>query len=141
MDGKRKLKTGKVISDKMNKTVIVSVENTKRHPLYKKVIRHVRNFKAHDEKNECHMGDLVKIIETRPLSKDKRWKIVEIIKTGKYAEITPTEISEHEISEQKLSEQESTEQELNKQEPGEQESTEQELNKQEIEEKQSDSDA
>jgi len=97
MDSKRKVRTGKVVSDKMNKTVVIAVENTKRHPLYKKVIRHVKNFKAHDEKNECHMGDIVKIMETRPLSKDKRWVVSEIIRKGKYAEITPAEISEREI--------------------------------------------
>jgi small subunit ribosomal protein S17 len=102
MDVRRKVKTGKVISDKMNKTVLVSVENTNRHPLYKKVIRHVKHFKAHDEKNECHMGDVVKIVETRPLSKDKRWKVVEILRTGEYAEITPAEISEQEISQQEI---------------------------------------
>jgi small subunit ribosomal protein S17 len=97
MESKRKVRTGKVISNKMDKTVVVAVEYTKRHPLYKKVIRHVKNFKAHDAKNECNMGDIVKIMETRPLSKDKRWTVTEILKAGKYAEITPTEISEQEI--------------------------------------------
>ncbi len=94
MESKRKVRTGKVISNKMNKTVVVSIENLKRHPLYKKVIRHSKSFKAHDEKNECHLGDVVKIEETRPLSHDKRWKVIEIVRTGKVAEITPSEISE-----------------------------------------------
>jgi small subunit ribosomal protein S17 len=93
METKGKVRTGKVVSDKMNKTVIVSVENLRRHPLYKKVLRHVKKFKAHDEKNECHVGDVVKIAETRPLSKEKCWKVVEIIRAGKVAEISPAEIS------------------------------------------------
>lgn len=97
MDSKRKTRIGTVSSDKMDKTVIVSVENLKRHPLYKKVIRHVRKFKAHDEKNVCHIGDTVKIVETRPLSKDKRWKVIEIIKTGEYTDLTPAEVSELDI--------------------------------------------
>ena len=97
MDRKTKVRTGKVVSNKMNKTVVIAVENTKRHPLYKKVIRRVTNFKAHDEKNECDMGDIVRIIETRPLSKDKRWIVSEIIRKGKYAEVSPVEISEREI--------------------------------------------
>lgn len=90
----QKTKIGKVTSNKMNKTVVVMVETLKRHPLYKKVVKHTRKFKAHDEKNECSLGDLVKIIETRPLSKEKRWRVVEILKKGKVADISPEEISE-----------------------------------------------
>ena len=94
MENKRKVRTGKVVSNKMNKTVVVSIENLVRHPLYKKVIRRVRHFKAHDENNACKMGDIVTIIETRPLSKDKRWRVAEILKTGTVAEVLPEEIAE-----------------------------------------------
>lgn len=97
METKRKVRVGKVISDKMSKTVVVSVERLVRHPVYKKVMRRAKNYKAHDEKNECHVGDVVRIMETRPLSKDKRWKIMEILETGKAAEIAPGEIGEPEI--------------------------------------------
>lgn len=75
----RKLRYGKVISDKMNKTVVVSVEITERHPVYKKSITHTKNYKAHDENNEARIGDTVSIMETRLLSKDKCWRVVEII--------------------------------------------------------------
>ncbi len=78
--GKRKVKEGVVVSDKMDKTVVVAVETRKIHPLYKKAIRIVRKYKAHDESNACKIGDKVKIVETRPLSKDKRWRVVEISK-------------------------------------------------------------
>jgi small subunit ribosomal protein S17 len=90
----QKTKIGKVSSNKMDKTVVVTVETLKRHPLYKKVVKHTRKFKAHDEKNECGLGDLVKIVETRPLSKEKHWRVAEILKKGKVAEISPEEISE-----------------------------------------------
>jgi len=96
MQSKRKVRTGKVVSNKMNKTIVVSVERLVRHPLYKKVMKITKNFKAHDEKNECHVGDIVKIVETRPLSKEKCWKLGEIIKTGRVAEILPAEIKEPE---------------------------------------------
>ncbi len=76
----RKIRIGKVISNKMQKTVVVQVEELRRHPLYKKVVRHKSNFKVHDENNTCNIGDTVKIVETRPLSKEKRWRIVEIVK-------------------------------------------------------------
>lgn len=79
MDKNRKTRVGKVTSNKMLKTVVVQVEELRRHPLYHKVVRHSSRFKAHDENNSCNIGDVVKIIETRPLSKDKRWRIVEII--------------------------------------------------------------
>ncbi len=79
MKGKRKEFTGIVVSDKMDKTVLVLVERRVRHPLYKKEIKKRKKFYAHDEKNECKVGDKVKIMETRPLSKLKRWRVVEII--------------------------------------------------------------
>jgi len=75
----RKVKVGTVSSDKMNKTITVRVETVKQHPLYKKTIRTSKKYKAHDEENAARIGDVVKIMETRPLSKDKRWKLIEII--------------------------------------------------------------
>ncbi|MHB1653521.1 MAG: 30S ribosomal protein S17 [Desulfitobacteriaceae bacterium] len=74
----RKTRTGKVVSDKMAKTVVVAVETKKRHPIYKRTITVTKRFKAHDENNSAHVGDTVAIMETRPISKDKRWRIVEI---------------------------------------------------------------
>lgn len=74
-----KIYTGKVVSDKMDKTVVVAITRQFQHPVYKKTIRAVSRFKAHDEKNECKVGDEVKIIETRPLSRDKRWAVLEIV--------------------------------------------------------------
>lgn len=92
MEVKRKTRVGRVVSDKMDKTVVVTVETFRRHPLYKKTIRRAVKYKAHDAKNQCHEGDIVKIGETRPLSRDKRWRIMEIITKGKIAEIQPKEI-------------------------------------------------
>jgi small subunit ribosomal protein S17 len=77
--GKRKIREGVVVSDKMGKTVVVAVESRRIHPLYKKGIRIVRRYKAHDENKACKIGDKVKIIETRPLSKEKNWRVMEII--------------------------------------------------------------
>ncbi len=77
--GQRKSKVGVVVSDKMDKTVVVAVRELVRHPLYKRVIRRTRKFKAHDENNECRPGDTVKIVETRPLSKEKRWRVEKIL--------------------------------------------------------------
>ena len=77
--GKRKTLTGVVSSDKMDKTIVVMVNRLIRHPVYKKYIRKRTKIKAHDEKNECHMGDKVLLIETRPLSKDKRWRVREVL--------------------------------------------------------------
>jgi small subunit ribosomal protein S17 len=91
MKEKRKTRTGTVISDKMDKTVVVLVESLRRHPLYKKVVRHTSNFKVHDATNACKVGDIVKIVETRPLSKDKRWRVVEIIGRKEVAEKEPAE--------------------------------------------------
>jgi len=78
----RKTRVGVVTSDKMEKTVVVSVETLVEHPLYKKRVKMTKKFKAHDEQNECKVGDKVRIMETRPLSKDKRWRVVEIIETA-----------------------------------------------------------
>ncbi len=75
----RKVMTGIVTSDKMDKTVVVSVETSVRHSVYKKTMKRTYKLKAHDEKNECHIGDKVKVMETRPLSKQKRWRVVEIL--------------------------------------------------------------
>jgi len=75
----RKVQVGKVVSDKMDKTIVVSVETYKTHPLYGKRIKYTKKFKAHDENNQAKVGDVVKIMETRPLSKDKRWRLVEIV--------------------------------------------------------------
>ena len=75
----RKTRTGKVVSNKMDKTIVVQTETLKTHPIYKKRFKKSTNFKAHDENNECGIGDRVKVMETRPLSKDKRWRLVEII--------------------------------------------------------------
>ncbi len=75
----RKVMIGTVTSDKMDKTVVVSVETSERHKVYKKTMKRTYKLKAHDEKNECHIGDKVKVMETRPLSKQKRWRVVEIL--------------------------------------------------------------
>jgi small subunit ribosomal protein S17 len=79
----RKTRVGVVTSDKMEKTVVISVETLVQHPLYKKRVKQTKKFKAHDEQNQCKIGDKVRIMETRPLSKDKRWRVVEIIETAK----------------------------------------------------------
>jgi small subunit ribosomal protein S17 len=80
---RRKTRLGTVVSDKMDKTVVVQVTDRKAHPLYKKVIQHRVRFKAHDEGNECKVGDLVRIMETRPLSKDKRWRVMEVVEKAR----------------------------------------------------------
>ena len=79
----RATRTGKVVSDKMDKTVVVAIERFVQHPLYQKGVKHTVKFKAHDENNECNIGDTVKVMETRPLSKDKRWRLVEIVEKVK----------------------------------------------------------
>ena len=79
----RKVRTGKVVSDKMDKTIVVAVEDHVKHPLYKKIVKRTYKLKAHDENNECKVGDTVKVMETRPLSKDKRWRLVEIMEKAK----------------------------------------------------------
>jgi len=79
----RKTRTGKVVSDKMDKTIVVAVVDNVKHPLYGKIVKRTYKLKAHDENNECNIGDVVKVMETRPLSKDKRWRLVEIIEKAK----------------------------------------------------------
>jgi small subunit ribosomal protein S17 len=79
----RKTRTGKVTSNKMDKTVVVAIENHVKHPLYNKIVKKTYKLKAHDENNECNIGDTVKVMETRPLSKDKRWRLVEIVERAK----------------------------------------------------------
>ncbi|ACM60830.1 small subunit ribosomal protein S17 [Caldicellulosiruptor bescii] len=81
--GMRKTRVGVVVSDKMDKTVVVAVERHVQHPLYKKTIKRTTKFKAHDENNECRVGDKVLIMETRPLSKEKRWRVVQILERAK----------------------------------------------------------
>ena len=79
----RKTRTGKVISDKMDKTVVVAIEDHIKHPLIGKIVKRTYKLKAHDEQNECGVGDTVRVMETRPLSKDKRWRVVEIVEKAK----------------------------------------------------------
>ena len=79
----RKTRTGKVVSNKMQKTIVVAVEDHVKHPLYGKIVKRTYKLKAHDEKNECNIGDTVKVMETRPLSKDKRWRLVEVVERVK----------------------------------------------------------
>ena len=79
----RKTRIGQVVSDKMDKTIVVAIEDSVQHPLYKKVMKRTYKLKAHDENNECKIGDKVKVMETRPLSKDKRWRLVEVIEKAK----------------------------------------------------------
>ena len=79
----RKTRTGKVVSDKMDKTIVVAVVDNVKHPLYGKIMKRTYKLKAHDEENQCGIGDVVRVMETRPLSKDKRWRLVEIIEKAK----------------------------------------------------------
>ena len=79
----RKVRTGVVVSDKMDKTAVVAIKTKVRHPLYGKMVNRTRKFKVHDEENQCGIGDTVKIMETRPISKDKRWRLVEIVEKAK----------------------------------------------------------
>ena len=79
----RKTRVGQVVSDKMDKTIVVAIEDSVQHPLYKKTMKRTYKLKAHDENNECGIGDTVEVMETRPLSKDKRWRVVEIIEKAK----------------------------------------------------------
>ncbi len=80
---RRKVRIGNIVSDKMDKTVTVAVEDFVRHPLYGKAVKRMKKFKAHDENNECNIGDRVRIMETRPISKDKRWRLVNIVEKAK----------------------------------------------------------
>ena len=79
----RKTRTGKVVSNKMQKTIVVAVEDHVKHPLYGKIVKRTYKLKAHDENNDCNIGDTVRVMETRPLSKDKRWRLVEIVEKAK----------------------------------------------------------
>jgi small subunit ribosomal protein S17 len=81
--GERKVRTGVVVSDRMDKTVIVRIESQKRHPLYGKTVRRTSRLAAHDEANEAHVGDVVRVMETRPLSKSKRWRVLEIVEKAR----------------------------------------------------------
>lgn len=92
MEKKRKTRLGRVSSNKMDKTVMVEVKTRRRHPYYKRVISYKAKFKAHDEDNACDVGDLVRIIETRPLSKEKRWRVTEILAKAEAIEVKPVEI-------------------------------------------------
>jgi len=92
-EGRRKTRVGKVVRDKMDKTVVVKVETLRHHPMYKKTLKMATKFKAHDETNSCGVGDVVKIEETRPLSRDKRWRVVEVLRKGKVALVKPEEVT------------------------------------------------
>ena len=87
MQGKRRTKTGRVVSDKMDKTIVVSVERLRRHPIYKRVVRLSTKFKAHDQENTARVGDTVRIEESRPLSREKRWTVVEVVARGSHEEL------------------------------------------------------
>ena len=93
MEKKHKIRVGRVVSDKMDKTVVVAIETPKRHPLYKKTVKRTVKYKAHDENNQCRLGDTVQIIETRPLSRQKRWRVAEIITRKEMVEVLPAEIA------------------------------------------------
>ena len=93
MEEKRKTRIGYVVSNKMDKTVVVAVETLKRHPLYKKTFKKVVKYKVHDKDNKCMPGDKVKIIETRPLSRQKRWRVAEIITRKEVTEVKPQEVT------------------------------------------------
>ncbi len=92
MGSQEKLQTGTVVSNKMDKTVVVRIDRSKRHRLYGKTMHLTQRYKAHDENNECRLGDVVRIAETRPLSREKRWRVVEVIVKGDVAEVAPRDI-------------------------------------------------
>ncbi len=92
MAGKRRTKVGRVVSDKMDKTIVVSVERLRRHPIYKRVVRLSSKFKAHDEENSARVGDTVRIEESRPLSREKRWRVIEVIARGSGVELAESEL-------------------------------------------------
>ncbi len=94
MPEKRKTRFGRVTNNRMDKTVVVAVETPRRYTLYRKTINRAIKYKAHDEKNECQPGDMVRIVETRPLSRHKRWRVAEIITKGQVAEVQPKEIAD-----------------------------------------------
>jgi small subunit ribosomal protein S17 len=92
MERKRKTRLGRVVSNKMDKTAVVTVETRRHHPVYKKTVRRITRYKVHDEKNECQPGDTVRLEETRPLSKEKRWRVAEIISKAEQIEVRPEEL-------------------------------------------------
>jgi small subunit ribosomal protein S17 len=92
MFGRQKTRVGVVVGDKMSKTVIVAIETFRRHPIYKKNLRRTKRYKVHDEHNTSGLGDLVRIVETRPLSREKRWRVAEVLVKGEVAEVAPKEI-------------------------------------------------
>jgi small subunit ribosomal protein S17 len=92
MEKKKKTRFGRVLSNRMDKTVVVEVESRRQHSHYKKVVRHKTRFKAHDEGNTCGIGDLVRIVETRPLSREKRWRVAEVLVKAETVEVKPEEI-------------------------------------------------
>jgi small subunit ribosomal protein S17 len=96
---RRKERIGVVVSNKMQKTVVVAIETFKRHRIYKKILRQTRRFKVHDENSVCGLGDLVRIVETRPLSREKRWRVAEVLVRGEVAEVKPQEIDAELIEE------------------------------------------
>lgn len=92
MARKRKIRLGRVVSNKMDKTAVVTVESSRHHPKYGKLVRRVTRYKVHDEKNECSPGDTVRLVETRPLSREKRWRVAEIITRAAQIEVKPEEL-------------------------------------------------
>jgi small subunit ribosomal protein S17 len=92
MDKKRKSRFGRVVSSKMDKTAVVAVETRRHHPIYKKTVRRITRYKVHDEMNECQLGDTVRLEETRPLSKEKRWRVAEIVIKAEQLEVRPAEL-------------------------------------------------
>ena len=92
MDKKRKSRLGRVVSNKMDKTAVVAVETRRHHPIYKKTVRRITRYKVHDEMNECQLGDTVRLEETRPLSKEKRWRVAEIVIKAEQLEVKPVEL-------------------------------------------------
>ena len=92
--GKRKIRRGIVVSDKMDKTIVVTVERKFPHPIYRKVVRSKRKFKVHDYENTAHLGDMVEIMETRPLSKEKRWRLVKILKKSEIKKVSKNVVAE-----------------------------------------------
>ena len=92
MENMRKVRQGRVLKNKMDKTVVVEVESRRKHPRYKKIVRHRSKFKVHDEGNICGVGDVVSIVETRPLSKEKNWRVKEVLSKAEVVDIKPEEI-------------------------------------------------
>lgn len=95
----RRTIVGEVVSNKMNKTVVVEIKSRKPHPLYRRIVNSTRRFKAHDEENRCNLGDLVRVIESKPISKEKHWQVAEVLTKGHVAELQPAEIGRTEVEE------------------------------------------